>query len=328
MRILFFTPNSIDSCSFYRSGGIAPDITRQTGYKIDTRTLKDSVFHWQSLLQYDIVMMQRPYTTDALEIGKYVKKLGRKLWIDHDDNLLNLPRENRMAQTMTVKSKNNFRELLQIADVVSVTTDALAADFREYNPNIHVIPNAHNDMVFGTERSKRKRSDLVLWRGSDTHVRDIMLYADHISLAINNFPSHAFVFAGFDPWMIELQDNLQVLPSTDPLLYFETMIRLAPKLLHVPLQNTLFNRCKSNIAWMEATYFGAVCVAPQMDEWIKPGALNYAEGRFYYEYIRAVITGEVNPENHVNISWDYICDNLLLSNVNRKRIELINSLVK
>lgn len=328
MRILFFLINKIDSCSFYRSGGIAPDLIRQTGYQIDTKTLKDSVFHWESLLSYDIIMMQRPYTPDALDIGKYVKKLGKKLWIDHDDNLLNLPRENRMAQTMTVKAKNNFRELLQIADVVSVTTDALAADFREYNPNIHVIPNAHNDMVFGTYRSRVKRNDLILWRGSDTHVRDIMLYADQISEAVNNFPSHKFVFAGFDPWMVDQQDNLETLPTTDPLLYFETMRRLAPKLLHVPLQNTLFNRCKSNIAWMEATYFGAVCLAPMIEEWIRPGALNYAEGNDYYDWIASAITGELDLEKYVNISWDYICDNLLLSKINLKRIELINSLVK
>jgi hypothetical protein len=328
MRILFYVYNTIDSCSFYRSGGVAKDITRQTGYEIEVRSLKDSVFHWQTLLKYDLVMMQRPYNNDAYTMGVYIKKLGIPLWIDHDDNLLVLPRENRMASIMTKKAKNIFREMLQLADAVSVTTDVMAEEFKEYNSNIHVIPNAHNDMIFGTERSKKKRNDLILWRGSDTHVRDIMLYADEISIAINNYPSHKFVFAGFDPWMVDLQDNLEVLPTTDPLLYFETMLRLAPKLLHVPLQNTLFNRCKSNIAWMEATYFGAVCLAPMIEEWIKPGALNYDNGNDYYEWISSAIKGEIDLEKYVNISWDYIYDNLLLSNVNRKRIDLINSLVK
>ncbi len=328
MRILFYTYNTIDSCSFYRSGGVAKDITRQTGYEIEVRSLKDSVFHWQSLLKYDLVMMQRPYTNEALTMGIYIKKLGIPLWIDHDDNFLTLPRENRMASTMTKKAKNIFRDILQIADAVSVTTNIMAEEFKEFNSNIHVIPNAHNDMIFGTERSNIKRNNLILWRGSDTHVKDILLYADPMSDAIKNFPSHTFVFAGLDPWMIESQDNLEVLPTTDPVIYFNTMQRLAPKLLHVPLQDTLFNRCKSNIAWMEATYFGAVCVAPQFDEWIKPGVLNYEDGNDYYAWIASAIKGELDLEKYVNISWDYICDNLLLSTVNHKRIELINSLVK
>lgn len=328
MRILFFTHNTIDSCSFYRSGGIAPDLAHQTGWDIETRSLKDSLFHWESLSRYDLVMMQRPYTHDALTMGFYIKKLGIPLWVDHDDNVLALPRENRMASSMTNKAKNTFREILQVADVVSVTTPAMVQEFKEYNHNIHVIENAHNDRLFGAKRSAIKRSDMILWRGSDTHVKDIMLYAGPIEKAIQNFPSHTFVFAGFDPWMIAKFDNLETLPSTDPILYFETMIRLAPKLLHVPLRNTLFNRCKSNIAWLEATYFGAVCLAPMIEEWIKPGALNYADGNDYYDWLSSVIKGEVDLEKYVNISWDYICDNLLLSKINCKRIEIIKNLVK
>lgn len=328
MRILFFVYNSIDSCSFYRSGGVAPDITQKTGYEIEVKSLKDSVFHWQQFMRYDLVMMQRPYSQEAAQIASYVKKLRIPLWLDHDDLLTSLPRENRMNFTMTNKAKNTFREILQIADVVSVTTDAMAAELKEFNNNIVVIPNAHNDITLGNKRSALKRHNLILWRGSDTHVKDIWMYAEDISKQIQFFPSHTFVFAGFDPWMIESADNLEVLPSTDPLLYFETMKRLAPKLLHVPLQNTLFNRCKSNIAWMEASYFGAACLAPVMHEWVRPGCVNYKDGADYEDGIRAAILGELDIEKQVNTSWEYICDNLLLSKVNEKRVELINNLVK
>lgn len=328
MRILFFVYNSIDSCSFYRSGGIASDLEKKLGCEIEVKSLKDSVFHWQQFMRYDLVMMQRPYTQEAAQMASYVKKLRKPLWVDHDDLLTSLPRENRMSHVMTNKAKNTFREILQMADVVSVTTEAMAAELKEFNKNTVVIPNAHNDITFGTERSKLKRNNIILWRGSDTHVRDIFLYADDLSRLIQFFPSHTFVFAGFDPWMIESADNLEILPTTDPLLYFQTMRRLAPKVLHVPLQDILFNRCKSNIAWMEAAYFGAACVAPMIEEWVRPGALNYTSGDDYSDWIRSAIIGELDIEKYVNISWEYICDNLLLSKVNEKRVELIKNLVK
>jgi hypothetical protein len=108
MKILFLTEFTFDSCSFYRAGGIAPDLMRQGSYEIDVRSLKDSHFHWQTLMKYDIAMFLRPYTDEALQMGLYLKELGVKLWIDHDDLLVDLPPENRLFTILQSYKKNLF----------------------------------------------------------------------------------------------------------------------------------------------------------------------------------------------------------------------------
>ena len=77
---------------------------------------------------------------------------------------------------------------------------------------------------------------------------------------------------------------------------------------------------------MEATYFGAATVVPDFEEWMVPGATSYSDDATYYEAVSSIIRKEVNTERLVDQSWEYICDNLLLSKVNLKRINLINSL--
>jgi hypothetical protein len=44
----------------------------------------------------------------------------------------------------------------------------------------------------------------------------------------------------------------------------------------VPLHVSDFNRAKSNIGWIEAVHAGAITVAPDFQEWRRPGVINYA----------------------------------------------------
>lgn len=44
--------------------------------------------------------------------------------------------------------------------------------------------------------------------------------------------------------------------------YFQRLIQLKPHFVVFPLEDNTFNRCKSNIAAIEATVAGAVCISP------------------------------------------------------------------
>ena len=100
---------------------------------------------------------------------------------------------------------------------------------------------------------------------------------------------------------------------------------MAPSCLHVPLHDNPFNRAKSNIAWIEGSYAGAVCVVPAW--WNVPGALSYTDGPSYYEAIKSVIKGEVDKKKLNAEAWEFIMDTLPLSKVNVERLQIINSLI-
>lgn len=339
MKILFITPVTIDSCSFYRTGGIAPDLSDKLGIDIDVTSWDKERFHWQTLRKYSLIMMQRPYTETSYTMGGYAKDLGIPVWIDYDDYLLGVPVDNRSHEVMT-KSRELIEKVLSIADAVTVTTTVLKDELLKYNRNVLVIPNAHNDYIFRTREIQKKRQTIIGWRGSETHLADLMLMGEPMLKAFDNNPEWIFAFLGYNPaaafYLIDLvkgrksvqHKNVTYVPAQDPILYFKNIMKLAPAAFHVPLVDSLFNRSKSNIALIEASYSGSACIVPDWEEWRMPGSLVYKSGESYYNLIRSVIRGEIDVVKNAARAWEYITDNLMLSKVNNMRADLVKSLLK
>ena len=327
MKLLFITPVTIDSCSFYRTGGIAPELSQRIKMKIDVTSWDRERFHWQNLLQYNLIMMQRPYTESALSMGKYAKEeLGIPLWIDYDDLLLNVPVSNQSYDTMKA-ARGVIEKITALADVVTVTTQELKIELLKFNKSVQIIPNAHNDYIFRKREVLSERQKIVAWRGSATHFEDIMIMAESLIRIISKYPDWSFPFLGFNPWFLGKHKNLIPIPAQDPILYFRNIVKLAPYVFHVPLVDSLFNRCKSNIAAIEATYSGSLCIAPDWTHWKMPGILNYKDEKSYADLMEAVIGGEINVKKNADLAWQYITDNLLLSKVNNVRAEFVKSLL-
>lgn len=320
MDILFLTPDRTDATSFYRAGGIAANLEKQSKHNITVFNYDEIQLHWQTILGFDVIMLQRPFTKANYDLCRYIKGIGKKLWVDQDDNLLALNPENRHFMLYS-DNVENVKKIIAIADVVSVTTEYLRQSYLSLNKNIWVIPNALNDVF---KRVEKKRADIAVWRGSEHHIYDLMAHGKAINLLAEDFPEWKFMFLGFYPWFLAKSENKGFVKPIDIMLYTQSLANLAPAVVHVPLHDNLFNRCKSNIAWIEATFAGAVTVAPEW--WNAPGTLSYSNIQEYYEAIAAVLTKQVNTELMVKDSWDFIQEYLTLPKVNKKRIELIESL--
>lgn len=325
MKILFISPVVIDTCSFYRSGGIAPDLREKLGMDIDVVSWDKGMFHWQTLMDYNLVMMQRPYTDMALSMGNYIRDLGIPLWVDYDDNTLDVPPGNKAYETM-LKQRETIKKIMMIADVLTVTTQELKRQLRDFNDNITIIPNAFNDTIF-RKRETSISQRIIAWRGGDSHFADIFLMGGSLIGAIKKYPEWVFSFLGFNPWFLGPHKNLFYVPAQDPLLYFKNIAKLAPYVFHVPLVDSKFNRCKSNIAYIEASYSGALCLAPDWEEWKVPGILSYKDEKEFSASIEAIIQGRIDVRKLSNKAWEYITDNLMLSKVNNLRADLVKKLL-
>jgi len=334
MKILFIAPRTYDSCSFYRSGGIAPDLKRKLGADIFMTSLEKDKFDWQKMMMYDLVMFQRPYSDTTLAMQIYLKKLGIPVWVDFDDFTLDVPISNNSYETLT-RARSTILQIAALADVVSVTTPALKAAFAtaitainpEHPLDIRVIPNAFNNTFLG-RRSLEKRTMNVMWRGSDSHTADLMAFGNALNLLMDTYKDWHFVYMGMLPWFLASpHGNTTYLPPTDPIYYFEKIAQVASPVIHVPLEDSLFNRCKSNIAFIEGAYCGSVVVAPDWEEWRKPGVLTYKSEDEYMSLISDVLEGRVNAREMTDLSWAYIKENLMLTDVNELRVELVKSLL-
>jgi len=324
-EILFLTIQNADTCAFYRSSGVIKDLRRKTDDNITLIQWDQANMNWSLITQFDLIMMQRPFSKESLNLCNYIKQCNIKLWIDYDDNLFAVNPEN---QTYALYNnpiiQENIKGILKLADIVSVPTEYLRQVYIEFQKNIVVVPNAFNDLLFKRPELK-PRTNHCVWRGPEAHIFDLMNYNRELSQIVKDFSEWRFIFMGFSPWFLADTNNKANIPSMDVVMYFKTLFDLAPSCMHVPLHDNAFNRAKSNIAYIEGSYAGAVCVVPAW--WNVPGALSYTDGVSFSEAIRVILKGEVDKVAMNKIAWEFVMDCLILSKVNVERLQLINSLL-
>lgn len=325
MDILFLSHYTSNACGWYRNAGIIPHLRKVTGWNITIAKYNDvAPIEWSLIMQYDVIYMQNPLGRDSAMLVRKIIECGKKCYIDYDDQYLALNPENeRYEEYNTDEVKKSIISILKNASVVSVTTEYLKQCLIEFNKNIWVIPNAHNDFLL--KRGELKpRNKTVLWRGGRSHIYDLQYHASALDSAAKEFPDWKFHYMGFYPWFLKKAENNGHIAGTDIILYFKLLFSMNISVMTVPLTDDVFNHCKSPIAAIEASWAGSASITPSW--WNFPSALHYGNTQELFDCIYAALTGEVDIEKQAALSWEFVCDTLLLSRVNKKRVELIKSL--
>ena len=324
-KILFICQNPTEANAYYRSSGISHSLSKISGSEITIINWTQNVIDWSVILQYDIIFFQRPFTREALTLCSYVKACGKSLWVDYDDNLLNVSPENKYYMMYSKQeTKDNIRKMITMSDAVSVSSLGIKQAF-EYNGlsvnNVFVVPNALDDALLKS-RKVWTRNNRVLWRGSDSHIFNLWLYGKEINELIDKHPDFEFDFMGYYPWF--LSEKKGYIEPADTIYYFHKIQTIAPKVVHAPISFDAFNSCRSEIAFIEATYAGAVTVCPF--HWDIQGGIKYKDPSSYFDRMDECLSGNLDFEKQLKISWEYILDCRLLSKVNEKRKIIIDNL--
>lgn len=330
IRVLTFAPSITDGTSFYRLGGVLPYLEKEySDIHIKDLSHKDQL-DWCDYTSYDVAVFQRPFIKPHLATINMLKLMGIKVIIDYDDDVLNVPIHNPYHQNYEA-NKENIEAIAKAADHIWLSTNGLKETFKKYNDNITVVPNAHNDYIFPVKNkiSFNSKSQTVAYRGGSTHEIDVYSQLNDWIEMINKNKTTEFYFMGSRFPYLESRcgDNYLIIPGTHILDYFRNIHKLNPGIFIYTLEDSKFNRGKSNISWIEATYAGAAVIAPEfLPEFIKPGISNFTSSlRETFDRIKK----DTNLLNLMNeLSWDYIKAKLLLSHVNQQRYNTIAELKK
>ena len=333
IRILSVIPLPFDATSYYRAYGVFPNLKEQLGGNLSWEPYGSHgrKYTWAELSGYDILFLQRPGNPENLKLIKYCKDLGLKIWIDHDDNLFQLPPYNRVHDEYTPEVKKAMLEMVKLADVLTVSTEALRQFFATVGVVAEVVPNALNEkltpMATAYNETLPDNPDQFVWRGSETHHGDLYFHQEQIIKAIEERPNTFWHFVGYNPWQITLfvdQKKYKYHKPDDIMVYTQNLKSLKAQVMHVPLVDDPLNQCKSNIAWIEATAAGMVTIGPDWHEWRKPGVMLYDSVDFYGQRL-------MMPEDNYKLRWkasrDYIMENLTLDKVNQKRVDIVERLM-
>lgn len=318
-------PKLGDATSWYRAMGPLGEIARR---KDRLAISVMDTWNWPSITGTRGVFMQRPFTDDQRVAFDMIKNFGRKIWIDYDDYLFDIPTDNpTFFNYMNQKTADNIKYMIKNADVVTVSTEELKTQYSQLNPNVIVIPNALDPVLMKFKRDK-KAQRVISWRGSRTHQKDVFLYSPMIvEVANSQYASDwQWHFIGDNPWF--LTDRMPhkrtyITKPMDIVDYHEHLTMLGPMAMVVPLHECTFNKAKSNIAWLEASLAGGICLGPDWAEWKRPGMLTYASREDFKEQLKSIVQDGVDTEKLKALSWEYIMENLRLDKVNAVRLEVI-----
>ena len=225
----------------------------------------------------DLILMQRDFARDLDSYERVVsqaRQLKKPVVYDLDDILILLP-EFHPARTSFIFAPALLPMLQSLvdADLVTVSTPKLLETLHVYNPNITVLPNYLDEKIWNLRiptREKDKEQPVTIgYMGGGSHTPDILLIDSVIAELINQYGDRLkIVFWGMEPpqglrrfpqveWKRVSTYNYKVFAE-----YFQTQ---SADIFIAPLEDNLFNRCKSVIKYLEYSTLGAPCVASNIE---------------------------------------------------------------
>ncbi len=227
---------------------------------------------------YNALFIHLPHTKEDYELIERTAKWGLKVWIDLDDNYWEIPPLNRAHNFFDKDRLKIIDNCLRLADLITVSTDPLNEYISKFNfirCPIATVNNAINDFVLGEffppTWNYQGGEVTINWRGSETHVPDLLAY----KWAFTKRENIIWQFWGYDPRLLNTKwygslDEYTVKPYEKSVLdYFMSFRRAATDVLFVPLDWNVFNIGKSGIAALEAVWAGVYplcCDLPEFAE--------------------------------------------------------------
>lgn len=326
-RLLVVPPKIDDATSYWRAVGpfSAPEFL-DAGWLV---SFQRQTIDWTVLAEYDALFMQRPWRGDHLALLKAARSMGLRVWVDYDDDLFAVPRSNPAFERYAAPGVHDtMRAIIRQADAVSVSTARLRNVIQELRddvaPDVALIPNAWNERFHPLTYSGANNTKTIVWRGSMTHDEDLDRHKDDLLEIKRRFPDWKWVLMGDPYWKFveELGECFVIRSTWDVIDYFQALESVKPTVLIVPLADNPFNHAKSNIAWQEATWAAAACVAPKWDEWDYDCIAHYYPGK-RGSLVEAFERAAENPSSYVKESVGLLPR---LEDANLLRINLLEGL--
>ncbi|MCE4370797.1 glycosyltransferase [Xanthomonas hortorum] len=199
----------------------------------------------------DVVILQRQVGEARLEAMRRMKALSRAFKVyELDDYLPNLPLKNAHREHMPKDILKTVRRGLGMVDRFVVSTPALAEAFAGLHSDIRVAENrlpAHWWNALPERSLERGRRPRIGWAGGASHTGDLELIADVVRELADEVD---WVFMGMYPFALR-QHIHHFQPGVPIDHYPAALAALDLDLALAPVEQNLFNECKSNLRLLE-----------------------------------------------------------------------------
>jgi O-antigen biosynthesis protein len=213
----------------------------------------------------DAVVIQRRVGDAELAQMERMRRFSRAFKVyELDDYLPNLPLKSAHREQMPKDVLRSLRRAAALVDRMVVSTPALAEALAGLHADIRVVHNRLDPRLWGAlpapSRHQGGDKPRVGWAGGASHTGDLELIADVVQALAGEVH---WVFMGMCPQRLR-PHVAEVHPGVDFARYPQALAALRLDLALAPLEDNLFNRCKSNLRLLEYGACGYPVVASDL----------------------------------------------------------------
>jgi glycosyltransferase involved in cell wall biosynthesis len=255
------------------------------GRKLPTQVRED-------LMKTDVAVFHRADTLQHHKTAVLLKKLGKKIVFDNDDTFKT--GDDRHTQNIysdnfeeNYNIKNGFIDsFVRNADMVTTTTDFLAEEYKKLNKNVEVLPNYIDVMDWDEPKRNEGEKVRIGIVNSVAYYNDfevIQSYLKELSerkdITLVLFGLHSKKQQKANPKLSGLLDkeydfwngvDIEHAPWVEMSEYMSTLNGLELDIMLIPRKDNYFNRCKSNLKFLEASMCEIPIVASSFHDGLSP----------------------------------------------------------
>ena len=313
--VRFYTAKDTESIGYWRMGMPYVGVHKLGVYGVlDTSIPTYDALRGQDKKEWANTMVVATHITyrrgEADKVEALVKA-GQRVVVDVDDNIW-------AAKVCTTKDLKAFERSLQLATVVTATTEYLARKIKEHVAcNVAVLPNAVSETEFRpmSERMERERLK-VLYTGAIKHADEWPLLRGMIQATADFADWFVFMGNGRDktghfvqyvhPQELHDAPNIHWQVPQEPMYFLRTCYNLRADVCVAPLAKTPVNRAKSDLKILEAGALGLpVIVQDNIEPYAEYAGMRGETVADFAAHLRTLDTDEEERQRQANIAIDY-----------------------
>lgn len=344
----FYVHKNIDGCWYYRA--YLPAF--YNGWDADRMVLGDlsPIDRQMSALKAqhsDIVVFQRPDEKERIQSMKLFKAMGKKIVFENDDTY---KKNDHMKFREEFKRRSGFLdEAIALADLCTTTTEFLADEYRKINPNVVVLPNQiEPDDWPEPERNETDVVRIGLF-GSTTMNGDYEGIEDALGKLCKRKDVKIVVLGAPDPdkiapdikhlWKEEInfwsRFNIEGHQTVHMHDVFSKLNSLKLDMVLIPRKDNYFNRCKSNVKFLESSMLEIPVIAQGFEDGLSPyqgeGDRDYQKiviGDNWLEPIEELIADKELRRKMGREAKEYVIENYNIQDSYKRWDEAFNKLIQ
>lgn len=263
---------------------IGKKITDKEFAKIQEKIKKDPALESKLNFKpkYDLYVFQRQHDRPNWTRMRYLLEQGAAVVYEMDDNLFSIDKTNpAYTHFMEPEAQQTIAECCQMATALTVSTDYLKKVLSPLNQAIAVLPNSLDLNLWNKYRDQRAeyfknpadKKIRIGYAGSPTHFLDFRIIRNVIPAVLRRNANIKFKFIGTD-WSQIFKKEFAGLENQLESVNYRGLEDWQEALIDIniglaPLADTEFNRCKSNLKWLEYSALNIPTIASKVEPYAK-----------------------------------------------------------